>query len=143
MSAFLSSLDASSKRWLIVFALAAVVTIGVLAHSFLSALAPPKEVVKPQPFPVTVGRTYTSSQPAWDSAQQNRSTGYPNNIPPAPSSGHNPPAALATPTNWVKVVHMQAEDLRKKVVESKDPDDVKQRTLERIDEMEKNGLLIQ
>ena len=122
--------------------MAAVVTIGVLAHSFLSAMAPPKEVVKSQP-PVTAVKTRASTQPTWNSVQQNRSTGYSSYIPPTPSIGSKPTVSLATPTNWVKIVHMQTDDLRKKLAESNDPEDVKQRTLERIDEMEKKGLLIQ
>ena len=123
------------------FALAAVVTIGVLAHSFLSAFAPPKEVVKSHPH-VTV-KAHTSSQQTWNAAQQTRSTGYPNKIAPTPPVERRATTALATPTNWVKTVHMQAEDLRKKAAESGDSDDAKRRTLEQIDEMEKNGLLIQ
>ena len=125
-----------------VFAVAAVVTIGVLAHSFLSDLAPPKEeVVKLQP--TVTAQTHTSSRQTWDAAQQNRSTGYPNKIAPTPAVERRATNALATPTNWVKTVHMQAEDLRKKAAESGDSDDAKRRTLEQIDEMEKNGLLIQ
>ena len=140
MSATSSSLDSSSKWLLTAFALAAVVTIGVLAHSFFSALAPPKEVVKSQ-LPVTA-KTHTSIQQTWNAAQQSRSTVYPNKTAPTLSVERRSTVALATPTNWVKTVHMQAEDLRKKIAES-DPDDAKRRTLERIDKMEKEGLLLQ
>ena len=141
MSAFLSSLDASSKRLLAAFVLAAVVTIGVLMHSFLSAITPPKEIVNPQPFPVTAVETRASSQPAWDSAQQNRSTEYPQNIPPTPPSERRATATWVTPTNWQEMVHMQAEYLRKQSAESQDPGGIGKLTPEQIDEMEKNGLL--
>jgi hypothetical protein len=140
VNAFLSSLDASSKRWLAAFALLVVVTNGLLAYSFFSGLTPPKEVVQS---PVTTVKTRASSQPTWNSAEQNRSTGYPNYIPPTPSIGNKPTVPLATSNNWVKVVHMQADDLRKKVAESGDSTEAKQRTLDQIDEMEQKGLLIQ
>ena len=143
MSATSSSLDASSKRWLIAFALAAVVTIVVLAHSFFSALVPPKKVVsKPQQSsPAMAVDTSASGQSAWESAWQNRSTGYTPNIPPTPPSECHTTNTWVAPPNWEGMVHMQAEYLRKKNAESKAPSDVKQMTLERIDEMEKNGLM--
>jgi hypothetical protein len=144
VNAILSSLDASSKRWLTAFAVAAVVTIGVLAHSFLSALAPPKEVAdKPQQSPlVRVGKTYTSSQPTWNSAQQNRSTEYPNNIPPTPPSERYATTPV-TPTNWGDVVHVQAEYLRELVRRNGNRDGSNAVTEADIAEWEKNGMLIQ
>ena len=123
------------------FASAAVVTIVVLAYSFLSVLAPPREVVEPQL--KKVREPYTSSQPVWDHAQQNRLTGYPDNIPPTPP-GERPAAAVwVTPTNWTEMVHMQSEYLRKLAAESRDSNDVNRLTPEQIDEMEQKSLLIQ
>ena len=124
------------------FALATVVTIGVLAHSFLSAFAPPKEIVKSQP-PLTVVKTRASTQVMWDSAQQNRSTRYPNYIPPTSPGERRAPTAGVALADWGGMVHMQSEDLRKKVAASDEPAAAKQRTLERIDEMVQKGLLIQ
>jgi hypothetical protein len=141
MSTTSSSPDVSSKRWLMLFASAAVVTIVVLAYSFLNALAPSQEVVEPQP--KKVREPYTSSQPVWDHAQQNRSTEYPNNIPPTPPGERPATTIWVTPTNWMGMVHMQSEYLRKLAAESKDPNDINRLTPEQIDEMEKKGLLIQ
>ena len=137
-----TSLDASSKRLVVAFAVAVVVTIGVIAHSFLSVLAPPKEAVESQP-PVTASKTRVSSQPTWSSPPQNGSTVDPNNMFPTPSSNRNQTAAAVPPTNWGGMVRMQAEDLRKKVANSGEPEDAKRRSLKQIDEMEQKGLIIQ
>jgi hypothetical protein len=143
VSATSSSLDASSKWWLMVFAVAAVVTIVVLARSFFSALAPPQEVVNKLQQSPPVRTVHAISQPVWDAGQQSRSTGYSDNIPPSPPSERKAGAAWVTPTNWAGIVHTQAEYLRKQAEESKDPSDVKRMALERIDEMEKRGVLVQ
>ena len=143
VSATLSSFDASSKRWLMVFAMAAVVTIVVLARSFFSTLAPPQEAVNKLQQSPPVRTVHASSQPVWDTGQQNRSTGYPDNISLTPLGERHTTTAWVTPTNWEGIVHTQAEYLRKKTAESKDPSDVKRMTLERIDKMEKEGLLVQ
>jgi|GEM_PF-2350985 len=146
VNAFLSSLDASSKRWLTVFVLAVVVTIGVLAHSFFSALAPPKEIAA-QPIqspPVrAVGTRTSSQQPAWDNVQRTALTRRPNNTPPTSPAERHATNAWVTPTNWDGMVHMQSEYLRKMSAASEDPGGVNRLTPDQIDEMEKNGLLIQ
>jgi hypothetical protein len=145
MKSIWTSLDASSKRWLVLFALATISTVGVLVHSFFSAVAPPNGFVgRPQRSPsVRAVETRASSLPARNSEQQNRSTGYPNKVVTTAPNERPAPPVWVKPSNWAEMVHTEAEYLRKRSAESQDPGGIDRLTPERIDEMEKKGVIIE
>ena len=68
------SIDATSKRWLTVLALAIVASVAILAYSLLKALSPleEKSVKTQQPATEQAHEVPTRDQEAWNHPQQSQ-----------------------------------------------------------------------
>lgn len=137
------SIDATSKRWLTLLALAIVASVAILTRSFLKALSPldEKSVKTQQPATDEAREVRTDSPEAWNHPQQFQAVQEQPTVTSFPSSDaevrKKKEAARAA------MAHHQAEDLRSMVKQNKLPEAFGQLTLEQIDEMEKNGIVIE
>ena len=137
------SIDATSKRWLTVLALAIVASVAILAYSFLKALSPleEKSVKTQQPATDQAQEVPTGDQEAWNHPQQFQAVQEQPTVtsfPPSDAEVRKKKEAAR-----VAMVHHQAEDLRSMVKQNKLPAGYGHLTLEQIDEMEKNGIVIE
>jgi hypothetical protein len=144
MSAISWSLDTPAKRWLALLALAFVVSVGVLMHSFFDALSPPEQtVVVQQPAAEVPEPVHVRSEPAWNSPQPVeavKQSSVADRV--SPFDNQKPPPTKRDPVVYQKMVHHQAEYLRTLIANGKLPPGFGNLTKERIDEMEKNGEMI-
>lgn len=145
MSPASSSLDATSKRLLAALALALVISVVILTRSFINVLSPPEQT-SPQTQQSVQAPTKTVSsvaEPQWISPQQSRSSAE----QPADKESPFKDGDFGAPKNDAAVrkemVHMQAENLRAMVKQNKLPEAFGHLTTEQIDEMEKNGIIIE
>jgi len=147
MSTIPWSLDTPAKRWLALLAVAFVVSVGVLVHSFFDTLFPQErkaEVAQPRasevPEPVHV-----RTEPVWNSPPRMGAI----EETPAPPVRVSPFAAQDAarvsndPIAAQNRVHLQAEYLRKLIADGKVPKGLGNLTKEKVDEMEKKGILIE
>ena len=145
MSTPSSSIDATSKRWLTVLAVAILASVVILTRSFLNVLSPPQEksAEAQQPASDQMKQVHVNDQEAWSRPQhfqavqeQPAATSFPSTASDAGMRKKNEAAAK-------EMVHKQAEQLRAMVRQNKLPDAYGHLTLEQIDEMEKEGVTIQ
>ena len=146
MSASPWSLDAGSKRWLIVLGAAVLISIIILTHSLANALFPSKEETVAISTPVRTEEAVTRSEPDWNSAQAGQ-------VPQATTTRPDPfaakyaadakAAAANDPVAHQQAVHHQAEYLRNLISQGKLPQGYGNLTKEQVDEIEKKGLLIE
>ena len=142
MSAISSSVDAGSKRWLVVLGVAVLVSIVILAHSFLNALFPSKEETVAVSVPVRTEQAVTRSEPDWNSARVGAGQ-----VPQAIATKPDPFAAkyaaeAKAATAHDPVAHQQAEYFRALISQGKLPECYGKLTKEQVDQMEKNGVMI-
>ena len=145
MSAISWSLDTPAKRWLALLAVAFVVSVGVLMHSFFAVLSPPEQTVVAQKPPTEVPEpVHVRTEPVWNHPQQLVAT----EETPAPPVRVSPFAAQDAarvsndPIAAQNRVHLQAEYLRKLIAAGRLPKGLGNLTKEQVDEMEKKGILI-
>lgn len=137
------SLDASSKRWLTVLALAIVASVAILAYSFLKTPSPLEEKIVETQQPATdqAQKVRTGDQGTWNHPQQFRA------VQEQPTVTSFPPSDAEVrkkkEATRVAMVHNQAEQLRALVKQDKLPEAFGHLTLEQIDEMEKQGIVIE
>jgi LAS superfamily LD-carboxypeptidase LdcB len=145
MSPASSSLDATSKRLLAALALAILISVVILARSFINVFSPSEQISpQTQQSARDPAKTVSSvTEPQWISPQQSH------NHAEQPADKESPfkDSVFGTPKNDAAVrkemVHMQAENLRAMVKQNKLPKAYGDLTTERIDEMEKNGIIIE
>ena len=146
MSASASSIDASSKRWLALLALVFLASAAFLAHSFIKAMSSPNEdgVTAEQPARENAAKAPTRSEPAWSFPQEARvfddrraATGV------SPSDNKDKTVPKGDDAAIKEVVRHQAEYLRTLIKQNRLPSAYGNLTLEQIDEMEKNNILIE
>jgi hypothetical protein len=141
------SMDTDSKRLLAILATVFLVSVAMLAHSFVNALSPTEGniVVDQKPATATTSQARTRSEPAWSNPQQiaaaePRETA----VRVSPFEGKN---KLLTKRDELAAqqaeVHRQADYLRKLIAAGKLPAGYGHLTKEQVDEMEKNGETIQ
>jgi hypothetical protein len=150
MNVIPQSTDDGSKRWLIVLAVTAAVSVSFLVYSFVKTLSPPEQsVVAPQkPAAWPAEETVTRVEPDWNSA----TAGHAAEGSRAPARGPDPfaaqnaaaakAAAANDPVATQKAVHQQAEYLRNLISKGKLPEGFGKLTKEQVDDMEKNEVLI-
>jgi hypothetical protein len=139
-------LDTAAKRWLALLAVAFVVSVGVLMHSFFAVLSPPEQtVVAQRPAAEAAEPVHVRSEPVWNSPPRMGTT----EETPAPPVRVSPFAAQDAarvsndPIAARNRVHLQAEYLRKLIADGKLPRGLGDLTKEQVDEMEKKGILIE
>jgi hypothetical protein len=147
MSADTWSLDTDSKRWLAVLAATCLISLAMLAHSFMNALSPAQENIAAVQKPATVAtdEVRARSEPAWNSVQQAVVTEDQQAAERvSPFDGKK---KLLTKKDEIeeqqKEVHRQADYLRNLIATGKLPAGYGKLTKEQVDEMEKNGETIQ
>jgi hypothetical protein len=145
------SLDTDSKRWLAVLAAACLVSVAMLAHSFMKALSPAEEnsAAVQKPATAVMDGARTRSEPAWSSSPQIAATeNHEEAIRVSPFDGKN---KLLTERDKVAEqqaaqqaeVHRQAEYLRGLIAAGKLPAGYGHLTKEQVDDMEKKGITIE
>ena len=145
MSQASSSLDTMSKGLLAALALAILVSIVILTRSFISVLSPSEQTtVQTQQSAQEPARTVSSgTESEWISSQQSRSSAEQS----ADQVSRFKHDGLSNPRNDAAareaMVHMQAENLRNLARQNKLPEAYGNLTPKRIDEMEKNGIIIE
>ena len=147
MDAIFSSLDTPAKRWLALLAVAFLVSVGVLVHSFFDTLFPQEQKAEvaqlrasevPEP-------VHVRTEPEWTSPPRMGAT----EETPAPPVRVSPFAAQDAarisndPIAAQNRVHQQAEYLRKVIASGRVPKALGNLTKEKVDEMEKKGILIE
>jgi hypothetical protein len=148
MNAISRSIDAGSKRWLMVLAVTVAASIIFLAYAFVQTLSPPiPSVVAPQKSnPAPAEEAVTRSEPDWGAAQavQGSLAATTRADPFAAQSAAAARAAAANdPVVRQKVVHEQAEYLRNLISQGKLPDTTGNLTKEQVDEMERKGITLE
>lgn len=151
MNAISRSIDASSKRWLVVLAAAAAASVIFVAYSFVQTLSPPKPtVVAPQkPTPPPTDEAATRNEPDWTGA----AAGYVARDSQAATTRGDPfaaqyaaaakAAAAHDPVAHQQDVQRQTDYLRNLISQGKLPDSLGNLTKEQVDEMEQKGVTIQ
>jgi hypothetical protein len=146
------SLETDSKRWLAVLAATCLVSMVMLAHSFMNALSPADEtgVTVQKPATAATDAARTRSEPTWGSPEQSpqQITVIENHEAAAnrvsPFEGKN---KLLTKRDEMLAqqaeVHRQADYLRQLIAAGKLPAGYGKLTKGQVDEMEKNGETIQ
>ena len=135
------SFDGNSKRLLAALACAMVIAVIILTRSFIALLAPPEPgITDSQKATTPVVKANTEFPSAWYAQAQDSSTA-PKHITSVKRDEFDPPKNDAEIRQ--AMVHRQADDLRKMVKQNKLPASLGHLTLEQIDEMEKNGIVIQ
>ena len=150
MNAISSSIDTGSKRWLIVLGAAVLVSIVILARSFVNTLLPSKEETVAVPTPVRTEKVVTRTEPDWNSVQ----AGQVAQVGPETAASKPDPfatkyaaeakaAAAHDPVAHQQAVHQQAEYLRNLISQGKSTPGYGNLTKEQVNEIEQKGLLIQ
>jgi hypothetical protein len=142
MSAIGWSLDTPAKRWLALLAVAFLVSMGVLVHSFLDSLTSPQQKAEATPKPAleSAEQVQARSEPVWNAP------------PPEPShttervspfAAQDAVEARTDPAARQKIVHHQAEYLRGLIASGRLPKQMGNLTKEQVDQMEKDGITIE
>ncbi|MGD1017848.1 MAG: hypothetical protein ABSA12_00885 [Verrucomicrobiia bacterium] len=146
MIAIPRTIDAGSKRWLVVLAATAATSVIFMAYSFIQTLSPAEPaVVAPQKSaPAPPEEPVTRSEPDWNAAQAVQgSQAAPAREDPFASEYA---AAAKHQNNQIahqQAVHRQAEYLRNLISQGKLPGCFGTLTKEQVDEMERKGITIQ
>jgi hypothetical protein len=146
MSAVSSSIDATTKRWLVVLAAAILASIAILTHSFIRVLAPPpEESVTTQPPVADAAREVrTSRQEEWSRPQQFRAfEEQPATANHFSSNNSDPAQRKKDKAARQEMAHIQAENLRSMAKQNNLPKAFGHLTVEQINEMEKKGIIIE
>jgi hypothetical protein len=150
MSAIPSSVDTDSKRWLAVLGVAAAIAVVFLAYSFVSQLSrSDQSVTAPsKPAATHAEEAAARAEPDWASAAAGHTSGdlLANTTKPDPFAAKYAAEAKAAAANdpvvRQKAVHQQAEYFRNLISQGKLPKGLGNLTKEQVDEMEKNGILV-
>jgi len=143
MSAIPWSMDASSKRWLIVLGAAVLVSIIILTHSFINALFSSKE--ETVAVSVRSEEAVARTEPDWNSTQAGHVPQTMTTRPDPFAAKYAAEAKAATahdPVAHQQAVHQQAEYFRALISQGKLPECYGKLTKEQVDQMEKNGVMI-
>ena len=141
-----SSIETSSKCWLALLGLVFLVSVLFLARSFMKVIFPPREnpVMVQQPQGEGAEKTYNKNELVWSSPQEPR--GFEDHRSSTLASAlvtNDVMAAKRIEAAREEMVRRQAQSLRTMVKENKLPDGLGHLTLDRIDEMEKKGIVIE
>jgi hypothetical protein len=147
MNAFSESIDNGSKRWLMVLGVAVSASIIYLAYAFVKTLLPtePSVVLSQKPSPAPAEQAVTRSEPDWNSAQEvQRAQAAATRTDPfaAQYAAAAKAAAKNDPVAAQQAVHREAEYLRTLISQGKLPGAYGNLTIEQVDQMEKNGVMI-
>ena len=145
MSAIPWLLDTSAKRWLALLMGALVLSVAVLVHSFLKALSPQEPIVVAQPPAAAVPEAvHVRAEPSWDGAQPVSKVEQSQVVADraSPFDSQKPPPPKRDPVIYQEMVHHQADYLRTMIANGKLPASFGHLTKEQVDEMEKNGEMI-
>jgi hypothetical protein len=144
MSAISWSLDTPAKRWLAILAGVFLLSLAVLMYSFITALTAREQITVAQPPAAKVSEpVHVRTEPAWDSAQPIetvKQTSAADRV--SPFDNQKPPPTKRDPVVYQQMVHRQAEYLRTLITNGKLPPGLGNLTKEQVDEMEKNGEII-
>ena len=146
MSSSASSIDASSKRWLALLALVLLASAAFLAHSFIKAMSSPSEdsVTAEQPVRENAAEAPSRNERAWISTQEARAFDDRENATSISATDNMDKIVHEKDDAAIKeAVHVQAVYLRTLVEQNKLPRAYGHLTLEQIDDMEKNNILIE
>jgi hypothetical protein len=145
MSATTRSLDATSKRWLVVLAAVSLASVAFLTHLFVKVLSPEEENVAAtqQPASEAPEQTPVRTEPSWMNPRQV------GRVEDSQAARQDSPfdKQIATPKSrdeaQKEIAHQQADYLRKLIANGKLPAGLGNLTKEDVDEMEKKGIIIQ
>ena len=141
-----TSMDATSKRWLVALAIAFLAGVAALTHSFMKAFSA-AEQSDTNLQPAVTDRTeevHTFSQPAWIHPQEfHAAEEHQAATSPSVSDGSEATPCKKNETVREEMVHKQAECLRSLVKQNKLPAAYGHLTLDQIDDMEKKGIVIE
>ena len=147
MSAILRLLDTSAKRWLALLAGVLLLSVTMLLHSFMNAVSSQEQiVVAPPPAAAVRGPATVRTEPSWGGAQpvgsveQGQVQVVVDRV--SPFDNQKPPPVKRDPVVYQEMVHHQADYLRTLIVNGKLPARFGHLTKEQVDEMEKNGEMI-
>jgi len=142
MSAITWSLDTPSKRWLALLAVAFVVSMGVMVHSFLEALSSPQQKAEAPPKPAleSTEQVQTLSEPEWNAPPP-----QPDRVAErvSPFAAQDAAQPKSDPAARQRLVHRQADYLRGLIAAGKLPKQMGNLTKEQVDQMEKDGITIE
>ena len=146
MNGIPSFLDTPAKRWLTAMAAAFLLCVTVLVHSFLNAQAP-EEVVVTAPAPsAPVVVEHVRNAPAWNNSQQTpRAQRSQEAVRVSPFAAEDAAAEKQkkNPVADQEAVHVQADYLRKLIAKGALPKGLGDLTKEQVDQMEKDGVMIE
>jgi hypothetical protein len=150
MNATSSLTDAGTKRWVVVLAAAAVVSLVYVSYSFVKSLSPPDQTVTApeKPAVTRAEEGVPRSEPDWTSATAGPTAGdlLAGTTRPDPFAAKYAADAKAAAANdpvvRQKAVHQQAEYFRNLISQGKLPKGLGNLTKQQVDEMEKNGILV-
>ena len=148
MNAIPRSTNDDSKRWLVLLAAATAASIAFLGYSIVRGLSPTKLSVEAPQKPALAEQAATRSEPDWNGtpAGQVADDSHSASTRPDPFAAQDAAAAKAAAANDPVViqqaVHHQAEYLRDLIAKGKVPESLGNLTKEKVDQMEKDGIMI-
>jgi hypothetical protein len=143
MSTMTRTPETTSKWWLIGLAAAVLVSLAVLAHSFLSTFSPTEEHIEKvqRPASEATRSVVTRTEPAWDGAQ---SAGGIAENQLAPAKRTSPFEAEENTEQQARAaLQTQAKYFQKVMVNGKLPASLGSLTKEQVDDLQKKGLIIE
>jgi hypothetical protein len=141
-----SSMDVTSKRWLVVLALVFLGSTAFLGQAFIKALSSPSEdnVAVQPPSHESSREAFAKSEPTWIVPPEIRALDERQTAAGVISTDiKEKPVRKRDEAAAKEAVRSQAEYLRTLVKQNKLPDAYGHLTLEQIDEMEKSNILIE
>jgi hypothetical protein len=141
------SMDADSKRWLTFLAVTAAVSVVLAAYALVKTLSSPQQsVVAPQkPTPAQTEGTTANSGLDWSTSPAGHgSEAATTRVDPfaAQDAAAAKAAAKNDPVAAQQAVHREAEYLRNLISQGKLPGSYGNLTKEQVDQMEKDGIMI-
>ena len=146
MSSSTSSMDVASKRWLVALALVFLGSAAFLAQAFIKALSPPNEnsVTVQPPAQENTREAFSKSEPTWITPPEIRALDDRQTATNIVRSENKDRVVRKKDDAATKAAaRAQADYLRTLVKQNKLPDVYGHLTLEQIDEMEMNNVLIE
>jgi len=140
-----SLFDTPAKRWLAVLTGAAVVTAAVLMQSMFNASTLPERAAEvKRPEVEAAEPAHTRPEPEWKNPEPMAEMSKP--VPPvnpSPFEAQDKATVANDPVAMQRRVHQQAEYLRGVIASGHIPKALGNLTKEKVDEMERKGLLIE
>lgn len=148
MKAISPPVDTDSKRWLTVLGTVALISTLYLVYSFLGASSEESIAAPPKPEAPPAEESVARAEPDWNAVSVDHTADYRATAATKPDpfadkyAADARTAAANDPVVRQKAVHRQADYFRSLIAQGKLPKGLGNLTKEQVDQMEKDGVLV-